>query len=370
MRILTYHAELRPVAAELWGLDVARELTRRGHQVDLLYARDGGISDEFREVCASMRKVPLLTYSENPLSDAPRLIAAAWKHRHPRPDVISANDFNELGWAGAERAFTRAPIVCYLHRHVPIRGLSMRALSPLASRFLVATDSQRLAWVTQGLDPAHIGLVPQAIKLDAFPPGSASGRARAREALGLPLDAYVVLYLGRVAPEKGVDVLIDAWRSVSLPMDQARLVIVGGTWFDGSEDDYAATLHGQLPEGVDWLPMRRDVITPLHAADVLVLPAVWEEPFGRVLIEAMATGLPVIASRVGGIPEILDGEFERFLVPKGDVVALAERLLTLRDWRTHSPELAQACVDRVAERYSLEATVSRFESVLISAASR
>ena len=370
MRILTYHAELTPLAPALWGLDLARELTRRGHQIDLLYTSDGDLCDEFRQVCASMRRVPLLTYSENPLGDASRLIAAAWKHRRPRPDVISVNGFSELAWAVAERASTRAPIVCYLHQPASVRGLSIRALSPLVSRFLVATNSQRRAWAEQGLEPAHVGLVPQAVKLDAFPRASRSDRARAREALGLPLDAYVVLYLGRVVADKGVDVLVDAWSSLSLPVDQARLVIAGGVWFDGSQDHYAAALHARLPEGVDWLPMRKDVITPLHAADVLVLPAVWEEPFGRVLIEAMATGLPVIASRVGGIPEILDGEFERFLVPKGDVAVLAERIVALRDWRTSSPELAQTCVDRVAERYSLEGTVSRFESVLVSAVSR
>jgi glycosyltransferase involved in cell wall biosynthesis len=113
--------------------------------------------------------------------------------------------------------------------------------------------------------------------------------------------------------------------------------------------------------------MRADVVSILHAADVVVLPARWEEPFGRVVIEAMATGRPAVAARAGGIPEILDGEFARFLFAPEDAAALADRLRDLRSWRTADPGLAERCVDHVAERFSLNSTATRMDAVLQSA---
>jgi len=89
----------------------------------------------------------------------------------------------------------------------------------------------------------------------------------------------------------------------------------------------------------------------------------WEEPFGRVIVEAMATGIPAVASAVGGVPEILDGEFERMLFPKGDAVALSERLGSLIDWRRSDPGLADRCVDLVSRRYTLDRLVTALETI-------
>jgi glycosyltransferase involved in cell wall biosynthesis len=113
--------------------------------------------------------------------------------------------------------------------------------------------------------------------------------------------------------------------------------------------------------------MGRDVVGMLHAADVLVLPSMWEEPFGRVVLEAMATGRPAVASAVGGIPELLDGEFTAMLFPRGDHQALAERLAGLRNWRSLDPSLADRCVAHVSERFTLDAEVTRLEELFQNA---
>ena len=113
--------------------------------------------------------------------------------------------------------------------------------------------------------------------------------------------------------------------------------------------------------------MQREVLPMLHASDVLVLPSRWDEPFGRVVVEALATGRPAVAAAVGGIPEILRGEFSGLLFPRGDAGALAERLNALRDWRRDDPALAAHCADHVAENFSLAAYVTRIEDVFASA---
>ena len=75
------------------------------------------------------------------------------------------------------------------------------------------------------------------------------------------------------------------------------------------------------------------------AADVTVLPSMWGEAFGRAVIESMACRTPVVASNSGGIPEILTGEFARYLFPYGDADALMAQLLALRDWKSRDPTL-------------------------------
>jgi glycosyltransferase involved in cell wall biosynthesis len=127
---------------------------------------------------------------------------------------------------------------------------------------------------------------------------------------------------------------------------------------------YLARLRAGAPDGVLWLPEARDVVTPLHASDVAVLPAHWSEPFGRVVIETMSTGRPVLASRVGGIPEILTGEFDRFLVPPADPDRLAAALLGLVGWPDREPALGQACREHVETSFTLATTAVQVESVL------
>jgi glycosyltransferase involved in cell wall biosynthesis len=114
--------------------------------------------------------------------------------------------------------------------------------------------------------------------------------------------------------------------------------------------------------------MRSDVVGPLHAADVVVVPSVYAEPFGRVVIEALSTGRPVIASSIGGIPEILTGDFARFLVPPGDAPALARKLGELLDWRTRDDGLAEACTDHVRQHFSKSSMVDAIEDRLANAA--
>jgi glycosyltransferase involved in cell wall biosynthesis len=81
------------------------------------------------------------------------------------------------------------------------------------------------------------------------------------------------------------------------------------------------------------------------------------------VIEAMATGCPVVASRVGGIPEILDGPFEQLLFDRGDSQQLADLLRQLRSWRTQRPGLGDQCLTRVLERYSLAGLATSMESL-------
>ena len=351
---------------------MSRELTRRGHVFDLCYEDDGDLSNAFRSFCGSLSKVPSVRYSDSPVADARRVLAASRIGIRLRPDLIYVNHPTELAWAVAVQAFTHAPIVCCLHVFIsyPTGSLGSRMVPLLARRvrhFVAVSEFIRGMWRQEGLGAAGIEVIPNGVSVSDYPMGSESELLRCREVLGIPPDAFVAAYLGRIVPEKGVDVLLDAWKQLALPADQARLLIVGLQADSSAHTVYLRELQDATPSGCSWLPMRVDAVSILHAADVVVLPARWEEPFGRIVIEAMATGRPAIAANVGGIPEILEGEFARFLFAREDAAALANRLRELRSWRTVDPGLAGRCVQHVVRRFALDATAAHMESLFRSA---
>ena len=160
-----------------------------------------------------------------------------------------------------------------------------------------------------------------------------------------------------------MDTLIQAWERIDPDPVRDRLVIVGDAG-DAHEAAYAQSLRDRETPAVSWLPMRPDVMPALHAADVVVLPAQWQEAFGRVVIEGMSSGRPVIGTTVGGIPEILTGEFARFLTAPSDVEQLADRLSALRGWRDTDAGLGLRAREHVQQNFSLEQTVDGVERIL------
>lgn len=364
MRIVVYLPVLDSLGGvELNSVEALRELSARGHRIYLFYEQPGNLLDEFGAFCESMHRGPSPRYSETPLRDGARIVVRALAASGRRPDLVLANNFSELAWAVGIGTLTRASIVCHLHEFQPVRRSSLRLLGGRVSRFVVGSGHMRTVWADHGLEAGRIEVIPPGLSQSRYTSGTEEDRLRVRQNHDLPADAYVVLYAGRLIPEKGLDVLLEAWRALALPPERARLLIVG---LPPVTDTYIDGLLAMSPPGCEWLPMVRDVVPLLHASDVLTLPSRCDEAFGRVVIEAMATGRPAVASAVGGIPEILRGDFAGLLFPRDDATALAERLRGLQSWRTTDPALGARCADHIAENFSLGATITQLEEVFAS----
>jgi len=207
------------------------------------------------------------------------------------------------------------------------------------------------------------------VDLEAYTPGASADRASTRAALGLDPDAFVVLFAGRIEQEKGVDVLIGALRLLVEVAPRCHLVIVGSP-SPGTDPAlahrYVERLHG-LAEGlpVTWLPRRSDVVPLLQAADAAVVPSVWAEPLSRSILEAIACGVPVVATRVGGSPEILTGWLAEYLVEPGDPGALAEPLAGLCEWRTRDVTLGDRCRRFAESRLSPDGELDLIEAAML-----
>jgi len=178
-----------------------------------------------------------------------------------------------------------------------------------------------------GASPSRIATIPCGVDTDLFAPGD---RAQARAKLGLDAEP-VLLWVGRVAPIKGLDTLLDAVARLRAAGTTVRLLIVGGD-ADETMSEHEAFLRQRierlgLQESVCFVGPQPQNVLPVYyaAADVTVLPSYYES-FGMVALEAMACGSPVIASRVGGLVTTVRDGVTGFLVPDGDVEALAERI--------------------------------------------
>ena len=159
--------------------------------------------------------------------------------------------------------------------------------------------------------------------------------------------------IANLIPEKGIHLLIDAFSRMDFPT--ASLNIVG----DGPEllrlQERARTRG--IKQRVNFLGLRDDVHTLLQDAHVFVHPCVWEEAFGLTLAEALATDCPVVASRTGAIPEIVEDGTTGLLVPPGDVAALAAALNSVFQDSALRARLGAAGRQSVTERFSLDTSV-------------
>jgi glycosyltransferase involved in cell wall biosynthesis len=159
-------------------------------------------------------------------------------------------------------------------------------------------------------------------------------RARAagfRRRFNIPDDKKIIVQVSWIIPEKGITDLLEVARLVSSKRADAQFVIVG----DGPyREQFTKQAHDMgLGENVTWTGLMKDPFGEgvYDAADVVCQLSRWQEVFGWMIAEAMAFGKPVVATRVGGIPELIDEGKTGFLVERGDVNTAAERVLSLLD---------------------------------------
>ncbi len=369
MRLVTNVHKTSPMGGvEQNVFQVSRELARRGHRVHLLYREAGALLPDYRNFCASVTKVPEVDYwyptgrRGRPKQMAMVMPAAVAAIRR-RPDLIYGNRIMSTGWAIPAGKVVGAPVVCHEHGHSD--HLNRRRIDLLrrhVDRFILVSRFVADLWLASGLDEEKIDVVFNGVDPADYPLGGDEERLAARHALDLGEELFVATYFGRIDREKGVHMLLTAWRQLDLGPDEACLLVVGSSTVEGDASNYQAELRELATDSVRFIPARRDVVGPLHASDVVVVPSVWQEPFGRTVVEALSTGRPVLASRVGGIPEILTGPLERFLFEPGDTEGLAAQLRGIIRWRDNEPELADLCRSRVLEQFTLAQTVDQIET--------
>lgn len=243
-----------------------------------------------------------------------------------------------------------------------------RVMCHLADSILANADAVRQWLIEEGYDPAKITVIRNGIDLSPYARTDAG--ARLRQELGLPARAPLVAVVGRLHPLKGIEYFLEAAAIVSGRFQEARFLVVGERYTDRGGVEvkdgsyrrelarYATRLG--LDQRVVFTGIRLDTAELLSEVAVSVLPSL-SEGLSNVLLESMAARVPVVATRVGGNPEVVEDGVTGLLVPPSDSAALAQAICRLLENPHLASQFGQAGRQRVAERFSLERMVQETE---------
>ncbi len=343
-----------PGGAELMMLDLATELRSRGHVVLPVNLANGTGWLGSRFEAAGF--VPATFEIRRPV-DFAAVRALTTILTDFRADVVHSHEFTMAiyGAAAAKRVGARHVITMHgglyyataWRRRVALRWAARRSDALVGVSVATATALEH----TLGVPHDHVFVVPNGIPLRT------GVRDRVRRELAIPDDALLIVAVGNLYPVKGHAVLLDA---LELLGDRAgwQLAIAGR----GEEEASlrARSAAAGLQPRVHILGFRDDIPDILAAGDIFAMPSL-SEGLPLALVEAMSFGLPVVVSRVGGIPEVVSDGVEALLVPPSDALALSVALGALIDDASLRRRLGDAGRTRATRDYAIATMADRYE---------
>ena len=291
----------------------------------------------------------LLSFASGLLAIAIASWRVAWAVRRAHVDLVHANSTRAGLMASFGRVLHRRPVVWSVHDFLPggVVGSAIRFVSRVGASVVIVNSEAVRRDVEDGhrLRPALRRIYPVLVPrtFDRRTLGS-------REVWKLPSSAFVVGYVGQITPWKRVHDAIAAFEILAGEVPDSRLIVAGAPKFRPENrrylDELLASVHRRgLEQKVLFVGFQADVLSVYAALHVLVHPAA-REPFGRVVAEAMAQGLPVVATAEGGVPEIVVEGVTGLLCRGGDVEAMGRALVQL----ARAPELRRRLGSASVER--------------------
>jgi glycosyltransferase involved in cell wall biosynthesis/peptidoglycan/xylan/chitin deacetylase (PgdA/CDA1 family) len=292
-----------------------------------------------------------------------------------RVAIVHSYNFHSNVFAIPAARLARTPVVLASIRDTgshlsPAKRRAQRQICRLADRVLVNADAIRRQLVSEGYADSKIRVIHNGIDLDRFADLDRHAAPPLRRELGLPDGSPLVALLARLDPVKRIEDFIDAAALVAARVDEARFLIVGDDIVAANrpgsrETDYRSRLIHQ----VDRLGLtgrliltgtRLDVAHFLSQVAVSVLPSS-SEGLSNTILESMAAGVPVVATAVGGTPEIVDDGVTGLLVPPREPAALAQAILKLLEQPELARRLGGAGREKVQRSFNLRRMVTETE---------
>src|SRR5829696_3212131 len=344
-------------------------LDRRGYDCLLVTGSEGTNEGSLRDLAESsglrVALIPELGREIAPWSDFVTVVKLYRLMRRERPHVVHTHTA-KAGFVGRIAArLAGVPVVLHtFHGHVfhgyflPAKTrlflLIERLGARLSTRIITISPRLREEIAQFGVTGRErIEVIPLGFELESFA-SQPRGTGDFRRSLGLPTDAKLVGAVGRLVPIKNIPLLLEAAATARQEDPDIRVVLVGDGELRGELEAGAEALG--LGQAVTFAGWRRDLASVYADLDAVVISS-HNEGTPASLIEAMATGRPVVSTRVGGVPDLIgDGETGR-LVPPGDREALAAALLALFGESELTAEMAERARRRVLERHQAERLV-------------
>ena len=308
----------------------------------------------------------------------PGLFARVVGHlRRARPSLVISNGYLDLPLVGPAASVLGIPILWraraeYIPNLPPRPNARARAtlwfLRHLVARIATTTAYERDLLVQRGVPPEKVTTVYNGVDVERFE-RARPARDRIRGEWSLPDGTMLLGVVARLSRLKGYEVMLDALKSLTRDAPPWKAVFVG---VNVEEPDYVAWLKSRVEElglgdRVIFAGYREDIPEILSALDVFVLSSL-VEPFGTVVIEAMAAGKPVIATRTRGPAEMLEDGVTGAFVPPGEAPAMASAIRALLGDAPRARAMGEAARADVARRFSLAAMMSGLDAACLAAA--
>lgn len=294
-------------------------------------------------------------------------LAAIWTLVRLRPEVVHAHEIlTPASIASYAKLLLRRPVLVKILRggsrgdivklkRRPMWRSYLRRLVRSVDAFLVISHEIDEELAALGIPPEKRIFLPNGVDAIRCMPVSEEGRQKLRARLSLPIQARLVMYAGRLVPEKRVDHLLKIWPGVRSKFPLAHLLIVGG----GAEQNRLEALR---VDGVQFTGQVQDAVPYLQASDVFVLPSS-TEGLSNSMLEAMACGLPVLATSVGGAPDVIRHEASGWLIPPEDMDALQRGLETLLADASLRLRLGVQARQRILADFSMDSVARRLAAL-------
>ena len=357
MRLLFAESSQRGYGTEQHIAALATAMARRGHDVRCLASAGSPVE-------SLLRAAGVPTHSVGPgptrgLHMALSLLLMNWQQR---PEWLISNDPRFYQMFVGLRHLSGARIALFRHWHdAPHKARSRELLARQTDRFILVSEFQREDYRRQGMEVDRASVLYNPIDTERFR-SSPERRASTRSRLGLEEAETLIGYVGRILEDKGVFTLFEASERFLAETPGARMLWVG----DGEcTPQLQARIHSSAQRArhilCTWEP---DVSAIYPALDLLVVPSLYPDPFGRVSVEAQAAGVPVVCSTAGGLPETLLPGVTGLLVPAMSSIALANTVLELIGDRTLRQKMGHAGTAWARSRFGLDPIARAFETLL------
>jgi glycosyltransferase involved in cell wall biosynthesis len=370
---------------ELNMFEICNELSQRGHNISLIYLKQGNLFEQYRKFCNYLVKVNSYEFNRYKINEILYFLPGIFSVINIpviKNSVVFCNAYDSIFFGYVLSLLKNIPFVCYFQ--VPPFSYNFNYQKVLgfknAKRFISVSNNTKLDWIKSGIKEDKIDIVYNGTNTEKFK--LSENFFYVRNKWNIPENTRVISYVGRLDKHKGLETLIGAFALLVKSGITAQLLIAGNPILHFTADGKEHPEEGEkykrflkqlsidlgIEKNVDFLGHVADTVSLYQVSDVTVLPSQWSEPFGRVIIESMACGTPVVASRIGGIPEILTGEFQQWLFEPGNQLDLAETLNRIIHWRDGDFDLSQRCREHVLGKFTIDRMIDGIEKVLLHVA--
>ena len=318
---------------------------------------EGNVAHRSRLLGISTHVIPLPSLRRPGLAFLRSIVALCRTVRATGATLLHANGSRAMLYAGLAGLLTGRPVIWHLRVWRSDPKLDW-LLARLATRIIAISKAVRARLRPWPAAHRRCVVVPNALDLEAFVPSR--DPESVRRSIGIPSSVHAVGTVGRLVPFKGHEYLLEAFAQLRYDYPAIRLLVVGDGPRRAALEQQARALA--MAEVVHFTGHREDVPDILSILDVFILPSIAED-FGRVLIEAMAMERPVVATRGGGVPEIIEHGVSGLLVPPADPVGMADAVRSLLADPVQGRAMGRAGRQCVERQFNLQRHASLVEAL-------